>query len=152
MSALRMMLGVGVVLAAAIGVSDAVSAREGPPSCGAVSFRPVAQGLADGTQDAGLYRSRFGKIVLHAEVKGGQAQNYYIEVNGKRPPPLQGALPTSVNSCLNAKHVKTPPPSAGANCVGSRFRVVLSHQAKAEYVMLFGLDGDVWKLCSASKM
>ncbi len=152
MSALRMMLGVGVVLAAAAGVSGAVSAREGPPSCGAVNFRPVAQGMSEGTQDAGMYHSRFGKIVLRAEVKGGQAQNYYIELNGKRPAPLPGALPASVNPCLNSKHVKTPAPSAGDHCIGDRFRVVLYHSGKTEYVMLFGLQGDTWKICSASKL
>ena len=33
-----------------------------------LTFRPVPPGLTDGEQDAGLYKSRFGKIALKAEV------------------------------------------------------------------------------------
>lgn len=151
----RIAFSCGLILAM-VGMAGAAAAaqpdRKGPPSCGAVNFRPVPQGMQDGTQDAGLYRSRFGKIVLRAEVSGGQARNYYIEVDGKRPPPLKGALPAAVTPCLHAKHVKTPPPPAGDTCTGDRFRVVIDHTGKQKYIMLFGLQGDVWKLCSASQM
>jgi hypothetical protein len=152
MTALRVALGCGMVLAVLGGLSGAVEARESPPACAAISFHPLGSGSQEGTQDAGLYHSRFGKIVLRAEVTSGQAQNYYIEVNGKRLPPLAGGLPSSVNSCLNSKHVKTPVPSIGDKCVGERFRVVINHVGKPEYISLFGLQGDTWKLCSASQI
>lgn len=138
---------------ALITLAGAAEARaDGPPACAAISFHPLALGLQDGTQDAGLYRSRFGKIILRAEVSGGQARNYYIEVDGKRPPPLAGALPASVNPCLNSKHVKTPAPSAGDKCLGERFRTVIDRGAKHRLVMLFALQGDAWHLCSASEV
>jgi hypothetical protein len=154
MSRLRFLLGLALSAAAVGGFADAAFAQghKGPPSCGAVSFRPAPQGMQEGTQDAGLYHSRFGKIVLRAEMSGGQAHNYYIEVNGKRLEPIKGALPAEVNGCLNSKHVKTPPPPSGNQCIGERFRVVLNHTGKTEYVMLFGLQGDTWKLCSASQL
>jgi hypothetical protein len=138
-----------------VGLSQAAFAEDGqkgPPACGAISFRPLGSGLQEGTQDAGLYRSRFGKIVLRADVSGGQAKNYFVEVNGHRLEPLKGALPSALNGCLNSKHVKTPAPAAGASCLGERLRVVLDNTGKEKYVMLFGLAGDVWKLCSAAQM
>lgn len=152
MSGLRFLVLSGMALALAGGLAGTAAAGETPPSCGAVNFRPVSGTPPDGTLDAGLYKSRFGKIVLRAEISGGQARNYYVELNGKRPEPLKGALPASVNKCLNAKHVKTPPPSAGESCTGQRFRVVLDRTAKQKYLMLFGLQGDTWQLCSASQM
>jgi hypothetical protein len=132
--------------------ATSASAADKSPACAALSFHPVAMGLPDGPQNAGLYRSRFIRIVLLAEVKGGQATNYSMEVNGKRPEPLKGALPAAVNACLNSKHVKTPVPAAGASCLGERFRVVVDNTGKEKYAMLFGLQGDVWKLCSASQL
>jgi hypothetical protein len=150
MTALRIALGCGVLLALA--VAGQAEARNSPPACAAISFRPLPQGAQEGTQDAGMYRSRFGKIVLKGEVTGGQPQNYYIEVNGKRPELLKGSLPATVNPCLNSKHVKTPVPAIGDKCVGDRFRVVIDHQGKQEYIMLFGLQGDAWKQCSASAL
>jgi hypothetical protein len=154
MMASRLMLGCGLVLAMVSGATGAALARDTgkePPACAAISFRPLGQqGLQEGVQDAGLYRSRHGKIVLRAEVGGGQAKTYFMEINGKRPEPLKGALPAAVNPCLNAKHVKTPAPAIGDRCLGERFRVVVNHVGKQEYFMLFGLQGDTWKLCSAS--
>lgn len=46
-----------------------------PPACAAVSFRTIVPGGPDGEQDAGLYKSRFGKIEVKADVKGGQGTN-----------------------------------------------------------------------------
>ncbi|MTJ79721.1 MAG: hypothetical protein F8N37_01680 [Telmatospirillum sp.] len=147
------LLGVAVLAALSpLSVAGAADGGKTPPSCSALSFRPVPPGAVDGTQNAGLYRSRFGTIVLRAEVVAGQATTYFVEINGKRPDPLKGALPASVNGCLNSKHVKTPVPSVGAKCVGDRFRVVVDHGARQSYVMLFALGGDVWKLCGASAL
>lgn len=145
----------GMIFTAVVGLSSTAfgqSDRKGPPSCGAINFRPISSGLQDGVQDAGLYRSRFGKVVLRADVSAGQAKTYFVEVNGKRLEPLKGALPAAVNACLTSKHVKMPPPSAGDTCTGERFRVVLHNTGKQKYVMLFGLQGETWKVCSASQM
>ncbi len=151
MSGLRLVVRCALVLVLSGGFAGSLMAAEKqPPSCAAISFRALPMGMQEGVQDAGLYRSRFGKLVLRAEVSGGQAHNYYLEVNGKRPPPIKGEVPASLNPCLNAKHVKTPAPSAGPACIGERFRVVIDHSGKEEYVILFGLQGDIWKLCSAS--
>ena len=49
---------------------QAQSAKE-PPSCAAIKFRAVPSGMTDGEQDAGLYKSRFGRIELKATVKTG---------------------------------------------------------------------------------
>jgi hypothetical protein len=155
MSRLRVGLITGLILTVVGGLSTAAfgqDGRKGPPSCGAINFRPLGSGLQEGTQDAGLYRSRYGKVVLRAEVSAGQAKTYFVELNGKKLEQLKGALPEAVNSCLNSKHVKTPPPAAGDSCLGERFRVVLNTTNKQKYVMLFGLQGDTWKLCSASQM
>ena len=155
MSVYRVGLITGAVLAMVAGMASGVQAKDagkGPPACGAINFRPLGSGLQDGPQNAGLYLSRFGKILLHAEVSGGQARNYTVEVKGKQLEPLKGGLPSTVAACLNSKHVKTPAPAVGANCLGERLRVVLDHTTSQKYVMLFALQGDVWKLCSASQM
>jgi hypothetical protein len=155
MSDLRIGLVAGLIFTTVAGFSSAAfgqSDGKRPPSCGAINFRPLGSGLQDGVQDAGLYRSRFGKVILRADVSAGQAKTYFVEVNGKRLDPLKGTLPAAVNACLTSKHVKTPPPPAGDSCTGERFRVVLHNAGTQKYVMLFGLQGDIWKLCSASQM
>jgi len=55
--------GAFVLAASPLGAAD----RE-PPSCAAITFRPVPSGLADGAQNAGLYKSRFGRIEVVATV------------------------------------------------------------------------------------
>ena len=145
-------LSLALVALANVVLAPSAQAKDKPPACAAISFHPLPMGMQDGTQDAGLYRSRFGKIVLRAEVSGGQAKNYFMEVDGKKPAPLAGAVPASANSCLNSKHVKTPAPSAGAQCLGERFRVVIDRSAKGRLIMLFTLQGDAWHLCSASEV
>jgi len=156
MPAPRALLISALLASSVIVVPQSVSAKseskEGPPACGAISFHPLAAGALDGTQNAGLYRSRFGKLVLRAEVAGGQAKNYFLEVGGKKLEPLKGALPNATNSCLNSKHVKTPAPAIAGNCLGERFRAVLNNTGSQKFVMLFALQGDIWKLCSASSM
>ncbi|MDR3435148.1 hypothetical protein [Telmatospirillum sp.] len=141
-----------VLMAGLANTAFAENGRKDPPACGAITFRSLGAAPQEGTQNAGLYRSRFGKIVLRADVNGGQAKTYFLEVNGKQLDPLKGALPASLNECLNSKHVKMPAPAAGASCLGERFRVVLDNTGKQKYVMLFALKGDVWALCNASQM
>lgn len=125
--------------------------EKGPPVCGAVSFRPLPPGMADGTQQSGLYKSRYGSIVLQAKVQGGQPTDYFMELNGKAPEPFTAALPKTADGCLKSKSVKLPVAKAQGACVGTRFRVVLDRSTKQPLALLFALQGDDWKLCSTAK-
>ena len=58
--------------------------KKGPPACAKIEFRPVPSGQNDGEVDAGLYKSRFGKLELRATVKGGEPQDYYLVRNGQK--------------------------------------------------------------------
>lgn len=127
------------------------TAEKGPPACGAVSFRPLPAGMADGNQQSGLYRSRYGSIVLQAKVQGGQPTDYFMELNGKAPEPFTATLPKSADGCLKSKSVKLPVAKAQGACVGSRFRVVLDRSTPQPLALLFALQGDDWKLCSTAK-
>ena len=124
--------------------------KKEPPACAAISFRTIPPGAPDGEQDAGLYKSRFGKIEVKADVKGGQATNYYMVLNGRK---IDGPAnpPKVADGCLKAKHVKIPyaKQAAGA-CTGSRFRVVIDRSGKQPVAMFFGLQGDDWAYCSAT--
>lgn len=122
--------------------------KKTPPSCAAVSFRPLANTANDGEMTAGHYRSRFGSIDLMARIAGGQA-SYRVTVNNKPLQPLAGDIPKSTFACLNSKHIKTPPQPVAGACNGSRFRVAIDSSAKQKLVMLFALHGDDWKLCEA---
>ncbi|MBF0561208.1 MAG: hypothetical protein HQL37_04130 [Alphaproteobacteria bacterium] len=143
----------GMVAGASLGSSPASAAGgKTPPACAAISFRPVPPGMADGEQDAGLYKSRFGKIEIKAMVKGGAAQDYYMTINGKRPTAMTGPTPKSADACFHAKHVKTPVKKQEGACTGSRFRVVIHNTGDHKLVAFFGLQGDDWQLCSASTL
>jgi hypothetical protein len=135
------------IIAAAAAGNAAAAAEKEPPGCAALTFRPVPPGLTDGEQDAGLYKSRFGKIVLKAEVTDGKPRNYFVEVNGKPPTALSGALPPSIAQCAKAKRlgaVGEPPPT----CVGDRFAVLVDHTGEQRYVLLFAHDRGDWRFCS----
>jgi hypothetical protein len=123
-------------------------AKKEPPSCSAISFRPLADGASDGEDEAGLYKSRFGRIVVNGSVKGGQVQNYYVTVNGTRPTAASGNLPASVASCAQAK--KLPAPSKAAEpCLGDRFQVLVSHADNKRHVLFYGRQAGKWQMCSA---
>ncbi len=65
-------------------VPDGAAATSGtPPNCSAIAFRPILARSGDGDQDAGLYKSRYGRIEVKATVKDGATQNYFVEINGK---------------------------------------------------------------------
>ncbi|WP_448202498.1 hypothetical protein [Azospirillum sp. sgz302134] len=149
---LSRLCGVALVagLATAALVSPAHAQKKEPPSCAAISFRPIAPGAPDGETDAGLYKSRFGKIEIKADVKGGQATNYFMVLNGKKID--ASATPPKVSdSCLKSKHVKLPyqKQAAGA-CTGSRFRVVIDRSGKQPVALFFGLQGEDWAYCSGT--
>lgn len=136
---------------AQIGSVQAADKKEAP-ACGAISFRPLASGMADGEQDAGLYKSRFVKIEIKATVKSGEPQEYHMVINGKAPTPLNGALPKSADRCLQSKHVVVPVKTMQGACTGTRFRVVTHHEGEDRVAMFFGLKGSEWQLCSAAKL
>ncbi|WP_247893333.1 hypothetical protein [Azospirillum endophyticum] len=123
-----------------------------PPSCAAISFRSLPGGAPDGEQDAGLYKSRFGKIEVKADVKGGQATNYYMVLNGKK---VDGPAnpPKMSDSCLKSKHVKLPlAKQTQGTCTGSRFRVVVDRSSGKPVAAFFGLQGEDWAYCSATTL
>mgnify|MGYP003394442534 FL=1 len=131
--------------------AEAADKKE-PPTCAQISFRPLVPGAPDGEQDAGLYKSRFGKIEVKANVKAGEAQDYFMTINGKRPPAFSGPLPKHVETCLKAKHVVVPVKTQSGACLGERFRVVIDRSAAPHLAMFFGLKGKEWHMCSATQV
>jgi hypothetical protein len=123
-----------------------------PPACAAIKFRPVPSGMADGEQDAGLYKSRFGSIVVRANVKGGEPQDYFVVVNGKRPQAIAGGPPASVESCLKAKKIAAPMKLSTGACTGQSLHVVIDRAQSQKVLLLIARDGREWKMCSASSV
>lgn len=137
-----------LAILAGIPVGAALAADKQPPSCAALIFRPVPTGLSDGEQNAGLYKSRFGRIEVMAAVKNGEAVNYFVEVNGKPPPAVTGALPQSVAACAKAKRlgaVGNPP----ERCLGDRLAVLIEHSREQRFVLLYAQRAGEWHFCSA---
>ncbi|MBM3489060.1 MAG: hypothetical protein FJX68_01210 [Alphaproteobacteria bacterium] len=139
-----------LLCAAALEAAAATKQDKEPPACAAISFRPLAAGLADGVHEAGMYKSRFARIEIMGVVKGGQAADYHMLLNGKKPAEHKGALPASVEPCLKAKNIGVPVKAVGGACVGERFRVAIDSSAKQKLLLLFALQGREWKLCSAA--
>lgn len=140
-----------VVALALVLASGAASAQtKEPPTCAAIKFRPVPSGMADGEQDAGLYKSRFGTIIVRANVKGGEAQDYFVVVNGKKPPTVQGGPPAHVADCLKAKKIAAATKLSTGPCVGTALHVVIDRSRGQKVLMLIARDGREWKICSAS--
>lgn len=147
-------VGLAITSVGAIGATKSSPASSGqePPACAAISFRPLVSGLADGEQDAGLYKSRFAKIEIKATVKTGEAQNYYMVLNGKKAEPLAGGAPKSSEQCLKSKNIGVPVKVQNNACTGSRFRVVIDSSGNQKTAMLFGLQGNSWLFCNAAKL
>ena len=122
--------------------------KKEPPSCSAITFRPLADGASDGEDEAGMYKSRFGRIVVNGSVKGGQVQNYYVTVNGTRPTAASGNLPASVASCAQTKKLPAPGKSVEP-CLGDRFQVLVSHADNKRHVLFYGRQAGKWQQCSA---
>jgi hypothetical protein len=122
--------------------------KGGPPPCGALTFRPVPSGMADGEQQAGTYRSRFVSLAVKATVKQGEPADYYVVAGGKRIGGAPASLPETAISCAEAK--KMPKPGTPASsCTGQRLTVVLVHSGNDRLALLYGLDGSTWRFCSA---
>ncbi len=128
--------------------SDAQAQAKQPPSCAAITFRPLEAGTTgDGEHEAGLYKSRFGRITVVGAVKSGQVDNYFMTVNGKRPAPA-GALPPSVASCASQKKLPAPG-TALSQCVGDRLQVLIDRNGDKRTVALYARSGGRWQFCSA---
>ncbi len=134
-------------LTAAMGTSPAWSQAKEPPSCAAISFRPVLPDATDGEHDAGVYKSRFGRIVVKGAVRGGRAENHYVTVNNNRPG-AAGSLPASVAACAAEKKLPAPG-QASESCNGERFQVLVNRVGDRRYVLLYARQGSAWRLCSA---
>ncbi len=119
-----------------------------PPACASIAFRPIPQGSPDGEEEAGLYKSRFGKINVMGSVKSGMAQNYYVTVNGQKLASA-GPLPASVNSCAQQKKLPAPTAAPAAACSGDRLQVLIDHTGDKRYVLLYARAASKWTLCSA---
>lgn len=125
----------------------AASLRE-PPSCAAIAFQPIPARSGTGQQDAGLYKSRFGRIELKAVVKNGVPQNYFVEIDGKPLAPVKGPLPISISECAKAKRL-TPPGKSVKACVGDQLTVMIDHVGDDRYMLLYAYHGRAWHFCRA---
>jgi hypothetical protein len=142
----------GLVLAmTALGALAATKhpAPKGPPACGALTFRAVPAGAGEGEQQAGFYRSRYGTLALHADVKGGQATDYFVLAGGKKLAAATGALPDWAANCAVEKKLPKPAAAGTSPCTGQRFRVVLAHDTSQRVALLYAFDGSTWHYCSA---
>src|SRR5437667_9446135 len=119
-----------------------------PPSCAAITFRPLPPGMPDGEQQAGMYKSRHARLALRADVKQGNPVDYYVTAGGKRVAAAPANLPEAATSCAAAK--KMPKPEAPASsCTGQRFTVVVAHAGEQRLALLYAQDGSTWRFCSA---
>jgi hypothetical protein len=149
---MRLSLALVAALFAAVSLpaQSATKSDKEPPACAAISFRPLAAGLPDGEHEAGMYKSRFGRIGIMGTVKGGQASDYHMLLNGKKPAEHKGGLPAGVEGCLKSKNIGVPVKTIAGACVGERFRVAIDSSGKQKLLLLFALQGREWKLCSAA--
>jgi hypothetical protein len=127
--------------------TDPTWAARQPPSCAAIAFRPILSRSGEGQQDAGLYKSRFGRIEVKAMVKNGVTQRYFVEINGKPLTPVEGALPPSLAVCAKAKRLLPPTPSR-TECIGDQLTVLIDHSGDTRYVLLYVHHAGSWRFCS----
>ncbi len=141
------------VLAAALAivVMPALAQQKQPPACEAIDFHPVANGLPDGEQEVGMYKSLFGRLEVRAVVKGGRALDYLMAFNGKKAQPLT-SLPKSVEGCLAKKKVPMPTNPDQQACGGTKLKVVLDGSASQKLALLYGLRGKIWRFCQAAQV
>jgi len=118
-----------------------------PPSCAAISFRPIPAGMPDGQQDAGLYRSRFGLVEVKGMVKGGQAGDYFVTMNNKKLD-AAASLPGSVASCATAKHLPAPG-KAAESCTPDKLSLLIDHSGDKRYFVLYGRQSGSWRVCAS---
>jgi len=143
-AAVAVVLVAGLVLA---GRESEAAPSGTPPNCSAIAFRPILARTGDGEQDAGLYKSRYGRIEVKATVKDGNPQNYFVEINGKR---LTSAanLPNAIALCAKTKRLPAPG-AADPACVGDQLQVLNVHNGDDRYVLLYAHRAGAWHFCSA---
>jgi len=118
-----------------------------PPNCSAIAFRPILARTGDGEQDAGLYKSRYGRIEVKATVKYGLPLNYFVEINGQPLHPARD-LPSSITLCAKAKRLPAPT-AADPACVGDQLQVLNVHSGDDRFVLLYAHRAGNWHFCSA---
>jgi hypothetical protein len=148
-------IAVAALLGALVSVPLALQASaqpKEPPACSAIAFRPLPSGLSDGVQNAGLYHSRFGRMEVKANVKNGQPQGYFVEIDGKPPQKVAAQdLPSDVAACAKVKRMSAPG-NGEDPCTGDRLTVLTSHSGDKRYYLLYGHEGhgaEAWHFCSA---
>jgi len=145
----KILIAAAILLGLMAAQQAAAADKKEPPSCSAITFRPVPSGMTDGVTDAGLYKSRFGRIEVKTTVKDGTAQDYFVEINGK---PLDKVaakdLPKDIEACAKLKRMSAPAASADA-CTGDRFTVLITHNGEKRFFLLYGHAGGNWKFCRA---
>jgi hypothetical protein len=139
---------IAAVALCASAFSAAAAPSSQPPNCAAIAFRPVVSRSGDGQQDAGLYKSRFGRIEVKATVKDGQTQSYFVEINGKPLNPAPGPLPASLSDCAKAKRLAAPQ-TPEPQCIGDQVTVLIDHSGDDRYVLLYVHRAGSWRFCSA---
>ena len=149
---MRSSMTVGICMALTVAVFPAAAVTKAPgkaaPACAAITFRPLPPGMSDGEQQAGMYKSRHGRLELRGEVKQGTPVDYYVTTGGKRIAAAPAKLPEAAASCAAAK--KMPKPEAAASsCTGQRFTVVVAHAGDQRLALLYGQDAGSWRFCSA---
>ncbi len=139
---------VAIGLALALAAFPAEAATKAAPACSAISFRPLPPGMPDGEQQAGMYKSRHGRLELRAEVKQGNPSDYYVTSAGKRISAVASSLPEAAVTCAAAKKMPKPDTPA-SSCTGQRFTVVIAHSGDQRLALLYAQDGSSWHFCSA---
>jgi hypothetical protein len=139
---------VAIGLALAWAAFPAEGAGKAAPACSSISFRPLPPGMPDGEQQAGMYKSRRGRLELRAEVKQGNPSDYYVTSAGKRVAAAASSLPEAAVTCAAAKKMPKPETPA-SSCTGQRFTVVVAHAGDQRLALLYGQDGGSWHFCSA---
>ncbi|HUZ73199.1 MAG TPA: hypothetical protein VMU87_09445 [Stellaceae bacterium] len=124
----------------------AAAERREPPSCAAIRFRPIPSGLSDGVQDAGIYKSRFGRIDVKANVKAGAAQSYFVEINGTKLA-ARAVLPKAAATCAKVKRLSAPGKPLEP-CSGDALTVLITHSGDKRYFLLYAHSGRTWRYCS----
>ena len=146
--AIGIVLALGVAAASATAATKPPPAQKAPPACAAIAFRAVPSGMADGEQQAGMYKSRHARLELHAQVKQGEPVDYFVIAGGKRLAAAPASLPDAAASCAAVKKLPAPGTPA-SSCTGQRFKVLVAHAGKDRLALLYGLDGANWRFCSA---
>lgn len=137
-----------ICLASSALAVPAVAAEKASSGCASIAFHPVPAGLTDGEQEAGHYKSVFGRIEVKVLVKGGVAQSYFVEVNGKPLDRISGPLPPSVAVCAKLKGLAAPGRPLQP-CLADRLVVLIGHSAERRYIVLYGRTGGASRFCSA---